>query len=160
MLTVFAVVLLVGAVVAGVIVIKNINHSSSKSTTSEATARSTLASRRTAPATAIKPATVTVSVLNGTGQSGLAGQVSDRLATVGYKKGAITNAADQTHTSTLVQYIPRDKSDALAVASSLKLRPASVQPIDSATQRIACGVSPLGCSSPVIVTVGSDLATQ
>ena len=41
---------------------------------------------------------------------------------------------------------------------ALKLRPTSVQPIDSTTQQIACPPSPLGCTSPVIVTVGSDLA--
>ncbi len=99
-------------------------------------------------------------MLNGTGQAGLAGQVADQLGAVGYKKGAVTNAADQTHTTSLVQYMPRDKPDALAVARSLKLGSASVRPIDSATQRIACGVSPLGCSSPVIVTVGTDLSAQ
>jgi LytR cell envelope-related transcriptional attenuator len=158
-LTVFAVLLLVGAVVAGVIVIRNVNRSTSKPKIPAATARSTLASHRAAAAPVVK-ATVTVSVLNGTDQVGLAGQVSDQLVAAGYKKGAVTNAADQTHTTSLVQYMPREKPDAVAVAGSLKLAPTSVQPIDSATQRIACGVSPLGCSSPVIVTVGSDLAPQ
>ncbi len=158
-LTVCAVLLLVGAVVAGVIVIRNVSHSTRKPKIPAATAQSTLARHRTASAAVVK-ATVTVSVLNGTDQSGLAGQVSDQLVAAGYKKGAVTNAADQTHTTSLVQYMPRAKPDAVAVAGSLKLGPTSVRPIDSATQRIACGVSPLGCSSPVIVTVGSNLAPQ
>ena len=159
-LTIIAGLLFVGAVVAGVIVIRNVSHSSSKSKTSAATARSTLASRRKAITVAVNPATVTVSVLNGTDQIGLAGRVSDKLVADGYKKGAVTNAADQTHTTSLVQYSPREKADGLAVATSLKLSSASVRPIDAATQRIACSQSPLGCSSPVIVTVGSDLSAQ
>jgi LytR cell envelope-related transcriptional attenuator len=159
-LTVFAVLLLVGAVVAGVIVIRNIHKSSNESKTTAATARSTLAKGRTTPVAVVKPATVIVSVLNGTDQSGLAASVSNQLTSAGYKKGAVTNAADQTHTTTLIQYLPRDKPDAEAVARSLKLGLSTVQPIDSATQRIVCSASPVGCSSPVIVTVGSNLATQ
>ncbi len=158
-LTVIAGLLLVAAVVAGVIVIRNVSHASKKPKTAQATSRSTLASHRAASPAIVKAAVI-VSVLNGTDQSGLAARVSNQLVTAGYKKGAVTNAADQTHTTSLIQYMPRDKPDALAVASSLKLGQALVQPIDSATQRIACSVSPLGCSSPVIVTVGSDLAPQ
>jgi hypothetical protein len=47
--------------------------------------------------------------------------------------------------------------DALAVAKSLKLGPASVQPVDPATQAVACPVS-TACTSQVVVTVGTDLA--
>ncbi len=158
-LTVLAVLLLVGAVVAGVIVIRNVNHSS-KSKTTVSTARSTLANGRTTPVVAVNPAKVLVTVLNGTDQSGLAARVSNQLVSAGYKKGAVTNAADQTHTTTLVQYLPREKPDGEAVARSLKLAVSSVQPIDSATQRLACSASPLGCSSPVIVTVGNNLSAQ
>jgi hypothetical protein len=157
--TVLAVMLLVGAVIAGVIVIRNVNHSS-KSKTTASTARSTLAKGRTTPVVAVNPAKVLVTVLNGTDQSGLAARVSNQLVSAGYKKGAVTNAADQTHTTTLVQYMPREKPDGEAVARSLKLAVSSVQPIDSATQRLACSASPLGCSSPVIVTVGSNLSAQ
>jgi hypothetical protein len=156
---VLAVLLAVGAVVAGVLVISNLNHATSQSNRSAAASRSTLASQRTTPVVVVKPSTVTVSVLNGTDQSGLAGRLSSKLAADGYKQGAVTNASDQTHTTTIVQYPPRDRVDALAVATSLKLGRASVQPIDSATQHIVCSVSPLGCSSPVVVTVGSDLAS-
>jgi hypothetical protein len=108
---------------------------------------------------AIKPSTVTVSVLNGTDQSGLAGRVSSRLSVVGFKKGAITNAADQTHTTTVVQYMPHARLDALAVATSLKLGRTSVQPVDQATRQIACPPASGPCTSAVVVTVGSDLAS-
>ena len=156
---VLAVLLVVGAVVGGVIVIINVNHGASRSRSSAAQARSTLASHRTAHTVVIKPSTVTVSVLNGTDQSGLAGRVSSRLLAVGFKKGAVTNAADQTHTKTVVQYMPQARLDALAVATSLKLGQTSVQPVDQATRQIACPPASGPCTSAVVVTVGSDLAS-
>ncbi len=157
---VLAALLLVGVVVAGVFVIKNINSSSSSSSKSQAAATSTLASHRsTTRAAAVNPATVTVLVLNGTDQTGAAGRVSQRLNSAGFLKGGVpSNAADQTHTSTIVAYMPNDRRDALAVATALKLRANSVQPVDPATQQIACPPSAGPCRSAVVVTVGTDLA--
>jgi hypothetical protein len=156
---VLAVLLLVGAVVAGVMVVGNINHGSSQSRSSaEAAARRALATRSTTRVAVVKPATVTVSVLNGTDQAGLAGRVASKLSAFGFKRGAVTNASDQTHTTTVVQYVPRAKDDALAVATSLKLKPTSVQPLDQATEQIACPPGSGQCASAVVVTVGSDLA--
>ena len=102
---------------------------------------------------------MTVSVLNGTDTSGLAGAVSNKLGASGYKKGSVGNfTANQTQTSTSVLYMRGAKRDAAAVATALKLRPAVVQPIDQSTQQIACPPSPGPCTSTVVVTVGSDLA--
>ncbi len=161
---ILAALLGVGAVVAGVLVIKNINNSSSKSTSgsaaSAAAARTTAANRRTGQVAAVNPATVTVAVLNGTNTNGLAGKVSGRLDSAGYQKGYVGNfTPNQTQSSTLVQYMPGDKRDASAVASSLKLPPKSVEPLDSATQQIACPPSQGPCKSAVVVTVGSDLSS-
>jgi len=161
-LTVLAVVLLaVGAVVAGVLVIGNINHGSSesKSSAAAAAARREAEARRTSTAAPVQPSTVTVSVLNGTNTSGLAGAVSNKLNTAGYQKGYVGNfTANQTQTSTSVLYLRGYKRDATAVATALKLRPAAVQPIDQSTQQIACPPSSGPCKSTVVVTVGSDLA--
>lgn len=160
---ILAALLGVGAVVAGVLVIKNINSSSSKTNSasaSSAAARTTAASRRNAPAAAVNPRTVTVAVLNGTNTNGLAGKVSGRLDTAGYQKGYVGNfTPNQTQSSTLVQYMPGDKRDASAVATSLKLPPKSVEPLDSGTQQIACPPSQGPCKSAVVVTVGSDLSS-
>ena len=164
--TVMAVLLLAGAVVAGVIVIGNINHGSSESRSSAqaAAARRELESRRTAAAAAVNPFKVTVAVLNGTSTNGLAGAVSNKLGASGYQKGYVGNfTPNQTVGSTLVQYMRGDKRDATAVATALKLRPTAVQPIDQGTQQIACPPSSGPCKSAVVVTVGSDLdslATQ
>jgi hypothetical protein len=108
----------------------------------------------------VVPATVTVSVLNGTDMQGLAGSVSQKLISHGYRKGAVTNASDQTKTTTVIEYAPQDKRDALAVATALGLTQSAVAPVDSATQKIACSAKPQGCTSAVFVTVGHDLATQ
>jgi hypothetical protein len=149
--------LALGAVVAGVILLTS---GKNRSSASHSSASASLASHRTSSVPPVQPSTVTVSVLNGTDQLGLAGSVSQRLAAVGYRKGAVTNAADQTHTTSIVAYLaPKDRRDAFAVASALKLSSSVVEPIDSATQKIACSASPLGCASPVFVTVGTDLVT-
>ena len=87
------------------------------------------------------PSTVTVSVLNGTASNGLAGRISNQLTSAGYKQGRVATASDQTRTATIVAYMPGHKPDALAVAKSLKLGPASVQPVDpSHTGRRVPGV--------------------
>jgi hypothetical protein len=160
--TVFAVLLLIGAVVAGVLVITNINRGSSesKSSAAEAAARRAAEDRRTASVAPVKPSTVTVAVLNGTSTNGLAGAVSSKLDAAGYQKGYVGNfTANQTQTSTSVLYLRGYKRDATAVATALKLHPASVQPIDQSTQQIACPPPSGPCKSTVVVTVGSDLAS-
>jgi hypothetical protein len=120
-----------------------------------------LASHRTASTlAAVQPATVTVSVLNGTDMQGLAERVSQRLTADGYRKGAVTNASNQTQTGSVVAYMaPADRRDALAVATALKLGQSSVQQIDANTKAIACPPSQ-ACPSAVVVTVGTDLAQQ
>jgi hypothetical protein len=161
-LAVLAGVLAVGAVVAGVLVITNINHGSSQSRSSAeaAAARRAAESRRTAPVAAVNPATVTVAVLNGTSTNGLAGDVSTKLHGDGYQKGYVGNfTSNQTQTSTAVLYMRGYKRNATSVATALKLRPAAVQPIDPSTQQIACPQTSGPCKSSVVVTVGSDLAS-
>ncbi|HSC02486.1 MAG TPA: LytR C-terminal domain-containing protein, partial [Solirubrobacteraceae bacterium] len=147
------------AVAVGVVVLSSGNGSSSASRSS---ANAALRTRRTTtPVTAVQPAAVTVSVLNGTDLQGLAGKVADQLARDGYKKGSNpTNAADQTHTSTIVAYMaPADRRDALAVANSLKLKPSAVQLVDPTSKATVCPPSQ-ACTSAVVVTVGQDLAQQ
>lgn len=116
----------------------------------------TRAHTTTAP---FSPSTVTVAVLNGTGVYNLAHDIAQRLSTAGYREGAVKTAADQTHTATIVAYFGNFRSDALHVAHQLGLGSASVQPVDTATQSVAC---PPGtpCTAEVVVTVGTDLASS
>jgi hypothetical protein len=152
--------LAVAAVGAGVIILTGGGSKQSTSNSSKASAGTGVTSPAVSAQTVVVPSTVTVSVLNGTDMQGLASEVSQKLSSHGYRRGAVTNASDQTRTTTVIQYAPHDKRDALAVAATLKLPASDVQPLDSATQKIACSASAVGCSSPVYVTVGHNLATQ
>jgi hypothetical protein len=148
--------LALAAVAVGVIALTSGGSSSSASRSASAA----LASHRTRPPSTVVPSSVTVSVLNGTDLVGLAGRVSKRLTTDGYRAGRVTNASDQTHATTLVEYTaPTYRSDAVAVATALKLGQAAVQPIDVNTKPIACP-PPQACTAPVVVTVGRDLVGQ
>lgn len=147
------------AIVAAVLVL---THKGSVKTPSQSSVSSSLTSHRSkATTTVVRPATVTVSVLNGTDLTGLAGHVADKLAAVGFPKGAVTDATNQTQTTSIVGYLlPADRADALAVAAALKLKASSVQRVDPNTKSVACSFAPAGCNSPVYVTVGSDLSSQ
>lgn len=149
------------AVAAVVVAVILLTGGKGASSASKSASSATLASHRTtAAASAVQPSSVTVSVLNGTDMQGLALKVSDGLVRDGYKKGSVANASDQTHTTTVVAYMtPAERRDALAVAKSLKLNAATVQPVDPTTKATACPPSQ-ACTSAVVVTVGTDLAQQ
>ena len=154
--------LVIAGVVVALLVLTSSNDNKNTSTQaankSNTTTTATKSRHRKAGATAFSPSSVTVSVLNGTATAQLAHRVSTKLASFGYKEGTVATAADQTRTATVVAYLPGRQRDALAVAKSLKLGPASVQPIDQGTQTVACPPG-TGCAAGVVVTVGSDLAS-
>jgi hypothetical protein len=103
------------------------------------------------------PSTVRVAVLNGTHTTGLATSVSSTLVTKGFRKGAIADAPDQTHTSTIVGYTPGNRAAAVEVAADLSLSSSQVQPADSASTAVA---DTHHARSKVIVTLGSDFSQQ
>jgi hypothetical protein len=160
MLPLLIAALIVAAIVALLLILTGggSKQAASTSTSSTATTNAPVV-HRPAPAKAVNPASVTVAVLNGTPTGGLARRVATKLSGAGYKQGSIATASDATHTATIVAYLPGHKSDALAVARALKLGPASVQPVDTNTQQVACP-PPSPCSATVVVTVGADLKTQ
>jgi LytR cell envelope-related transcriptional attenuator len=148
--------LLIVAVVAVLLIVTS-GGGNSPASNAGPTTNSPSAARRAKRVAAFSPSTVNVSVLNGTSTSGLANRIATQLSGDGYKEGKVTNAADQTQTSTVVAYLPGHKEDAVHVATALKLGASTVQPIDSNTQAVACP-PPGNCTSTVVVTVGSDLA--
>ena len=104
------------------------------------------------------PSAVTVAVLNGTSTNNLAADVLGKLTAAGYKGGAKQNAAETGVTSTIVGYTsPSDRSDALAVAKSLNLGPASVQAVSQGDRLKVCAGT-AACTTQVVVTAGGDLA--
>jgi hypothetical protein len=156
--------LLIGALgIVAVIAVLLIATSGGSSThTSSQAARTTNAPTggRSSSGGAFSPSSVTVAVLNGTATNELAHQVAAKLAAVGYKEGAIKTGSNQTESATVVAYLPgaKNRTDAMHVASALRLGAASVQPVDQSTQQVACP-PPSACTANVVVTVGADLAT-
>jgi hypothetical protein len=112
-------------------------------------------------APAVVPANVTVSVLNGTDVTNLAHDVSVKLSGLGYRQGQIATAASQTHATTIVGYMTGQRADAVAVAKALGVSTSNVQPADAQAKGVACPSlsSTTACSSDVIVTIGTDLAS-
>jgi hypothetical protein len=120
-----------------------------------ASAPRTVGSGGNRPAQSQGPVTrgnVTVSVLNGTTTPGLAAGVADQLERGGFKRGQVTNAADQQRTATTVQFAPTGRGAAQEVARILKI--SRVSALDANTQAIA------GPDAQVVVTVGSDRSQQ
>jgi len=115
---------------------------------------------RGAKAAVVVPTEVTVAVLNGTAVNNVAHNISAQLSTAGYKPGAVTNAASQTFTTSVVSYTPGHKAAAAAVAKYLKLPARDVQPANQAALGVVCppATPPTPCTADVIVTVGADLA--
>ncbi len=148
-------------VIAGIVVALLIvtSNNGTTSATSSAHATNASAAHRARRSPTFRPSSVTVAVLNGTGVAGLARRVATRLGTGGYKQGTVANASDQTNTATSVAYLPGHRADAVRVASSLKLGSGAVQPVDASTQQIACPPG-MTCAADVVVTVGTDLASQ
>lgn len=115
-----------------------------------------------APFTAAK---FTVAVLNGTAQSGLAGDVGGKLAADGYKKGNITNAASQTQGLTFVYYVGSSANKVAAehIAKALTLPASRVRKAGAGVLQ-SCTISATGaslgsCTAQVIVSVGQDRAS-
>jgi hypothetical protein len=158
-------------VVVALIVTGSGSSPASSSSSSSSAAASRTSATKTAkghkrPATAaaaapVTPASVTVSVLNGTPTTNLAHDVMAKLTAAGFKQGDIATASDQTLTSTIVGYVTSSqRKDALAVAKSLSLGPASVQGVNPSDRAVACSSTPSSCTAQVIVTVGADLASN
>jgi hypothetical protein len=155
--------LVVAAIMVALLVITGNGGSKSKTTTAT---RGTVTKRTTKPV-AFNPAKVKVSVLNGTGQQGLAGDVATLVKKSGYTvpSRAITNADTQLVSTTTVGYRPGYRADAFRVAKSLTTT-SGVTVTDvvaaSSTSVTSCATptatGQVGtCPAGVIVTVGTDM---
>jgi hypothetical protein len=155
-----AVLIVAGVVVVAVVLSQSggsASHTSGSSASSgSGTKSATHHTRRTSTA-AVNPANVTVAILNGTTIPRLAHKVAAKLVPP-YREGSVVDAPDQTHTATIVAYLPGHRAAALAVARALGLRAAAVQAVDPSSENVACsGATP--CTTDVVVTVGTDLAS-
>lgn len=148
------------AAVVVILLLVTAGASSTKSTGQSAGTNAALSARGTRALAAVRPSSVTVAVLNGTSTANLARSISSQLGTAGFRPGSVTNASNQTLTATVVGYLPGHRPAALIVARALKLGSASVQAVDPSNQALACPATSPPCTAQVVVTVGSDLASN
>jgi len=141
----------IAVVLVGVIVLVASQLLSGGSSTPPASTTSTQSTSGPAPSS------VTVAVLNGTTEGGLAGRVAATLSSKGYRRGAVANAPTQNHTSTVIEYTSGNRNAAIEVAIALALTPAQVVPASGATLAAA---SQSGASPTAIVLLGSNYAQQ
>jgi hypothetical protein len=99
-------------------------------------------------APAVRPADVTVAVLNATTVPGLAASLRDRLAAAGFGGGTINDFADQL-TASVVQYAPGHRDEAGAVGRKLRI---------SRLEPVAADARALAGAAPVVVIAGADQA--
>jgi hypothetical protein len=99
-------------------------------------------------APAVRPADVTVAVLNATTVPGLAASLRDRLAAAGFRGGPINDFADHLNASA-VQYAPGHRDEAAAVGRELRI---------SRRVPAAADARALAGDAPVVVIAGADQA--
>ncbi len=119
-------------------------------TTATKTTATTKTTKTTATTSTVSRGNVTVAFLNGTRVTGVARGVANKVQRAGYKIGAVTNAVDQTATSTIVYYGDGQRAQAQQVAAVLSLPATAVRPIDQSTRVVA------GPDADVVVVVGAD----
>jgi hypothetical protein len=97
---------------------------------------------------------VSVAVLNGTKQAGLAATVAAKLKADQFATGTVADAPNQNLATTTVDYTPGHQSAALEVAQELALGVSSAFPVSTADLSAASA----GSSTPpdVVVVLGAD----
>jgi hypothetical protein len=148
-LTIAGVLIVGGAAVFGVTQLtsggSSSNGAQSADTAGKGTGGGTGGTRRGAGA--VRPASVTVAVLNGTTVPGLAATLSDEVGAAGFKVGTITNFSDQQLAESVVQYVPGHEREAAVVSRRLKI--AQREPVNPSSQALAGDAT-------VIVIAGGD----
>jgi hypothetical protein len=106
--------------------------------------KSTKEKQRKPTAPVIDPRTITVSVLNGTQVTGLAGTTGQKVAEAGFTLGNVATASQAApRAESVVLYRPGSSRQARVVARKLDI--SQTEPVDPA-------------SAPVVVIVGTDRA--
>jgi len=100
---------------------------------------------------AVKPASVTVAVLNATTVQGAAQGLGDAVEGEGYELGTVSNFTDTTRAESVVLFAPDAEREAADVMRRLKI--GQREPIDPSSQSLAGDAS-------VVVLVGADKAKE
>ncbi len=141
-----AATLLVGIVLFGMLLFGGGDDKTSQSAGSGDTA-----TQKEPAASTPDPSTITVSVLNTTSVTGLAGDKSDQLKAAGYNVDPAASLSP-TRQNSVVEYQDGHEADAAAVAKELNLSASAIAPME---QEVASAGS---SGADVIVVIGEDLA--
>jgi len=117
----------------------------------DATTTTASTTTTTAPPTTQDPASLTVVVLNGSGQVGWAGENVATLAESGYTAEASDAAADGD-TTTIYVADPALEVDAAAIAAAIGLPDAAIQPKPDTP----LGQTPAADGADIVVVLGTD----
>jgi LytR cell envelope-related transcriptional attenuator len=98
---------------------------------------------------AVKPADVTVAVLNGTTVPGLAAALREQIAAAGFIKGAINDFSDKQLAESVVEYAPGHEAEAKAVGRTIGI---------TRHEPVTADGRALGGDATVIVIAGADKA--
>jgi hypothetical protein len=134
---------------------KNGTATAVKAAAATTTTTTTTVARSTTTTTTVPPASIKVSVLNGTNVSGLAGSWSTTLKAKGYNTLAPNNATSAVSASTIYVITPSDAGSADALAAAVGLTPASV--VTTVPPNAPIPTVDLTAANLVLV-VGPDLA--
>jgi hypothetical protein len=102
------------------------------------------------------PSAITVDVLNGTGTTGLAGQVADQMRAQAFAVGTVGNEPGAV-SQTLVRFGPNAAEQARTVAAAVP--GAALQPSDSIGDTVQLVLGP-GFPGVVPVTIGAPAASE
>jgi hypothetical protein len=107
--------------------------------------------------------TITVDVYNGSGVSGLAGSVSRALAALGYKAGAVENAAQQSQTlkpATQVFYGAGASANAASIAAKLGTTATALSSLPSRHVEVLLGSTVTTVPAGLASSGGSTASAQ
>jgi hypothetical protein len=111
------------------------------------------------PSTSVQPAQLTITVANGSGKAGVAGDLSDKLKNGGYPMVSPTNTTGGQVPSTTIYFDAGYEADARAVAAVAGLSPAAV----TARPNTALPLDATAQAARVLIILGTDFtpgATQ
>lgn len=142
----YAALLLVGLLVIGGGALYAFDRFAAEPAPSPRPAVTTTAAPSTAP---VRPADVTVAVLNGTPFDGLARRLGDRVETAGFGLGNVATSSQQDRAESVVLYVADRRREARAVSERLGI---------SQIERAGPDVTSLAGEADVVVVAGADQA--
>lgn len=105
------------------------------------------------PPLSVPPSSITVNVLNGTGQNGLANKVAGQLRAKGFSIGTVADADNSNYTQSVVEWGSEKKQTSQTLAAAV---PGSIRQKDSSSPTTVTLIVGSNFTKVVSVTIGSS----